>query len=62
VGQASFAGLNVVTMFVLVFAFQKMIRLNGPRARICCVAPSVLRSYTAVAQLERCSPLHEAHP
>jgi hypothetical protein len=34
-GQAFFGGLNVVTMFFLVLAFQKVARTSSPTVRIC---------------------------
>ncbi len=42
-GQAFFAGLNVMTMFLLVFAFQKMARLDSPGVRICCSGSATSR-------------------
>jgi hypothetical protein len=34
-GKASFAGLNVLVMLLLVFALWKMVRLDGSEVRIC---------------------------
>ncbi len=61
-GQASFAGLNVLTMLLMVLAFQKMARINSPNVGICRVTPSVFRGYTTAPQLEGSSPLQEARP